>query len=127
MRPTDYLVTHHRSIAHAVAKGVPLGPLVAEVLGKASGMNGGHAGEMHMSHMPSRFVFCWQLVGTCVPVAAGVTWAVKNLHKPSPLPFTEKACSEILSLPMFPALTDPEIETVARQVGAFLSKAPAAA
>ena len=78
LRETDYMVTHHRSIAHAVAKGVPLYLLVAEVLGKADGMNGGMAGEMHMSYPAKRFMFSWQLVGTCVPVAAGIAWAVKN-------------------------------------------------
>mgnify|MGYP001579781398 CR=1 FL=1 len=81
LRDTDYLVTHHRTIAHAVAKGVPLEPLVAELLGKATGMNGGMAGEMHLSYLPKRFMFSFQLVGTCIPVAAGLAWAVKNYHK----------------------------------------------
>ena len=81
LRETDYLVAHHRTIAHAVAKGVPLEPLVAELLGKATGMNGGMAGEMHMSYLPKRFMFSFQLVGTCIPVAAGLAWAVKNYHK----------------------------------------------
>jgi pyruvate dehydrogenase E1 component alpha subunit len=81
LRDTDYLVTHHRTIAHAIAKGVPLRPLVAELLGKAEGMNGGRAGEMHLSYLPKRFMFSWQLVGTCVPVAAGIAWAVKHYHK----------------------------------------------
>ena len=81
MRDTDYLVTHHRSIAHAIAKGVPLKPLLAEVLGKPNGMNNGLAGEMHLSYPVKRFMFCWQLVGTCVPVAAGLAWAVKNYLK----------------------------------------------
>jgi len=81
LRETDYLVTHHRTIAHAVAKGVPLYPLVAELLGKADGLNGGMAGEMHLSCLEKRFMFCWQLVGTCIPVAAGLAWAVKNYRK----------------------------------------------
>ncbi len=81
LKDTDYLVTHHRTIAHAVAKGVPLESLVAEVLGKATGLNGGLAGEMHLSHLPSRFMFSFQLVGTCVPVAAGLAWVVKNVLK----------------------------------------------
>lgn len=81
LRPTDYVVAHHRTIAHAVAKGVPLEPLLAEILGKASGLNGGLAGEMHLSHVPSRFMFSFQLVGTCVPVAAGIAWAVKHHQK----------------------------------------------
>ena len=81
LRETDYVVTHHRSIAHAIAKGVPLEPLLAEVLGKSNGINGGLAGEMHMSYPAKRFMFSWQLVGTCVPVAAGLAWAVKNYLK----------------------------------------------
>ena len=81
LRETDYVVTHHRSIAHAMAKGVPLEPLLAEILGKAEGMNYGMAGEMHMSCPAKRFMFSWQLVGTCVPVAAGLAWAVKNYLK----------------------------------------------
>lgn len=80
LRPTDYLVGHHRTIAHAVAKGVPLEALVAEVLGKSTGLCGGRAGEMHLSDPAHRFMFSFQLVGTCVPVAAGLAWAVKN-HK----------------------------------------------
>lgn len=83
LRDTDYIVTHHRTIAHAIAKGVPMRPLLAELLGKAGGLNGGLAGEMHMSYPPRRFMFSFQLVGTCVPVAAGVAWAVQNYMPPS--------------------------------------------
>jgi len=81
LRPTDYVVGHHRTIAHAVAKEVPLEPLIAEILGKASGISGGRAGEMHLNAPNQRFMFSWQLVGTCVPVAAGLAWAVKNYKK----------------------------------------------
>jgi len=78
LRDTDYSVTHHRTIAHAVARGVPLKGLVAELLGKATGINGGRCGEMHLHHFPSRYMFSFQLVGTCVSVAAGLAWAAKR-------------------------------------------------
>ena len=78
LRDTDYIATHHRTIAHAISKGVPLRPLLAEILGKAEGLNKGMAGEMHLSCPDKRFMFSYQLVGTCVPVAAGIAWAVKN-------------------------------------------------
>ena len=81
LRQTDYVVTHHRTIAHAVARGVPLKLLIAELLGKSNGLNRGNAGEMHLSHYPSRFMFSFQLVGTCVPVAAGLAWAVEHYLK----------------------------------------------
>lgn len=81
LEPTDYIVAHHRTIAHAVAKGVPLYPLVAELLGKSTGIAGGLAGEMHLSYPAKRFMFSFQLVGTSIPVAAGLAWAVKNYLK----------------------------------------------
>lgn len=74
LRDSDYIVTHHRSIAHAIASGVPVEEVLREVLQ-------GVAGEMHMSFPAQRFMFCWQLVGTCVPVAAGIAWAAKNYLK----------------------------------------------
>ena len=81
LRDTDYVVTHHRAIAHAVAKGIPLEPLVGELLGKPCGLNAGIAGEMQFSSPEHRFMSSFQLVGTCVPVAAGLAWAVKNYTK----------------------------------------------
>lgn len=81
LRPTDYVVTHHRSIATAIAKGVPLDLLVAEILGKDGGLNDGLSGEMALHHEPSRFISSFQLVATAVPVATGIAWAVKNVQK----------------------------------------------
>lgn len=70
-----------------------------------------------------------QDVGTEIhyPIPCHLQPAVTSRMKTEPLPFTEKACSEILSLPMFPTLKDAELEFVASQVGAFLSKTAAAA
>src|SRR4029077_13410104 len=57
LRPTDHIVTHHRTIAHHIAKTFgcmlllespfvenALYSLVAEILGKKTGVNGGIAG-----------------------------------------------------------------------------------
>jgi len=76
--PEDYIVTHHRTIAQTYSKGTELKPLVAEILGRKGGTNNGLAGEMHFNNPAARHLFSFQLVGTCVPVAAGVAWAVKN-------------------------------------------------
>jgi TPP-dependent pyruvate/acetoin dehydrogenase alpha subunit len=81
LEPTDHTVTHHRTIAHAVAKGADLHKLVAEILGKATGYNGGRAGEMHLSIPSIRHAFSFQLVGTCVPVAVGLAWALRHYQK----------------------------------------------
>ena len=79
IRPSDYFVVHHRTIAHAVAKGIPLYPLVAEILGKADGVCGGMSGEMHLSWPRVRFMFSFQLVGTAIPIGAGVAWASRHV------------------------------------------------
>ncbi len=78
LRDTDYVVGHHRIIPHAIAKGIPLCPLIAELLGKPEGLNGGMAGEMHLSSVEHRYMFAPALIASGVPVAAGVAWAVKN-------------------------------------------------
>ncbi len=77
----DMLLCHHRMIGWAVARGVPLELLVAELLGKATGINYGLAGEMHMQAMEYGLAHTFQLVGTVVPVAAGVAWAQKSIKK----------------------------------------------
>lgn len=81
LRPTDYIVTHHRTIAHEIAKGAALHPLIAEILGKATGFNKGLAGEMHINNPEIRHVFSFQLVGTCVPVAVGLAYALRYYRK----------------------------------------------
>jgi pyruvate dehydrogenase E1 component alpha subunit len=81
LSPADHIVTHHRTIAHEIAKGAKLYPLIAELLGKRTGLNGGRAGEMHLTNPDIRHDFSFQLVGTCIPVAAGIAWALKNHHK----------------------------------------------
>jgi pyruvate dehydrogenase E1 component alpha subunit len=81
LNPADYIVTHHRTIAHEIARSASLGPLVAEILGRNTGVNNGMAGEMHIRNPNIRHMFSFQLVGTCISVAAGVAWAAKNFLK----------------------------------------------
>jgi len=103
LRPTDHIVTHHRTIAHEIARirsvfpheqwtdgtcsklinrgSAPFYQLIAEILGKRTGINGGIAGEMHISNSAIRHDFSFQLVGTCVPVSVGIAYAQKYFHK----------------------------------------------
>lgn len=81
LRTSDCIVTHHRTIAHEIAKGADLRPLIAEVLGRATGVNGGLAGEMHINNPTIRHMFSFQLVGTCVPVATGLAYALRYYKK----------------------------------------------
>lgn len=81
LRPTDYILSHHRSIAPAVARGVALQPLVDELLGKSTGLLGGRGGEMHFHDDSTRFMSSFQLVGSVIPVGIGISYASKYYYK----------------------------------------------
>ena len=53
-------------------------PLVDELLGLPSGICGGMAGEMSIRAPEYGLLHTFQIVGTVVPVAAGVAWAMKQ-------------------------------------------------
>ena len=81
LQPQDLLVVHHRMMGWSLSKGVPLDLLVAELLGHPAGVCGGNAGEMHMVGLKYGLAHSFQLVGSAIPVAAGVGWALKNYKK----------------------------------------------
>ena len=45
----DYIVSNHRPHGHAIAKGVSIDKIMAEMFGKATGTNGGKGGSMHIN------------------------------------------------------------------------------
>jgi acetoin:2,6-dichlorophenolindophenol oxidoreductase subunit alpha len=76
----DQLVTTYRGLHDQVAKGVPLGPLVAEILTRGTGVNAGKGGAMHISHPPSGLVLSTGIVGSGIPIAVGVGLAALLRH-----------------------------------------------
>ena len=74
LQPQDLVLTHHRMIGWVLCKGVPMDVLVKELLH-------GAAGEMHFRAPEYGFMHSFQIVGTVVPVAAGVAWAMKHVQK----------------------------------------------
>ena len=54
--PADYIVSTYREHAHALARGVPAGRVMAELFGKADGISGGMGGSMHMFDQERRFM-----------------------------------------------------------------------
>lgn len=81
LRPGDRVTCHHRTIPKYIALGGDIDSLCLELLGRKGGCNDGRAGEMHLSDDRIGFSFSFQLVGTCIPVAAGLAWALKHHHK----------------------------------------------
>jgi pyruvate dehydrogenase E1 component alpha subunit len=67
----DWVVSTYRDHGHALARGVPLTALMAEVFGRATGCCRGRGGSMHVFDRTHRFVGGNGLVGG-LPVALGL-------------------------------------------------------
>jgi TPP-dependent pyruvate/acetoin dehydrogenase alpha subunit len=78
----DMVTSTHRGHGHAVAKGVPIGGIFAELFGRTTGVSGGRGGSMHLHHKESGFLGENAIVGGGLPWAAGAAWARKRLGKP---------------------------------------------
>jgi TPP-dependent pyruvate/acetoin dehydrogenase alpha subunit len=75
LRESDLVTSTHRGHGHAVAKGVPLVGIFAELLGRAGGVSGGRGGSMHLHHRQSGFLGENAIVAGGLPWAAGAAWA----------------------------------------------------
>lgn len=73
----SFVVSHHRSHALAVAKGLDLKSLVAEIYGRQTGICKGKGGHMHLTDVAKGFVIT-SIVGASVPLGAGYAFASKR-------------------------------------------------
>jgi acetoin:2,6-dichlorophenolindophenol oxidoreductase subunit alpha len=76
LRPGDAVVSTHRNHYHAIAKGVPLKPLLAEIFERETGLCRGRGGHMHPFD-PARNFSATGIVGASLPVALGYAYAFK--------------------------------------------------
>jgi len=79
LRPDDYEIGTHRSHGHPIAKGANLNPLMAELLGRATGVNHGKGGSMHLADFSVGSLGESSIVGSGLPVAAGAALGAKML------------------------------------------------
>lgn len=77
LRDDDYMVGNHRSHGHPIAKGAELRPLLAELLGKVTGVCKGKGGSMHLADFSIGSLGETSIVGSGVPVAAGAALGSK--------------------------------------------------
>jgi len=71
----DQLLTGGRSIGPVIARGADPRRVMAELLGKIGGLNGGRAGRGHLSDPSSGFFGAHAVVGGNISIAAGVALA----------------------------------------------------
>lgn len=73
----DYMTGYHRSHGHPIGKGSKLGPLFAELLGRADGVCGGKGGSMHLADFSVGSLGESGIVAGSIPVAVGAGLSAK--------------------------------------------------
>ncbi|MBW4706205.1 pyruvate dehydrogenase (acetyl-transferring) E1 component subunit alpha [Roseobacter sp. YSTF-M11] len=68
----DRIVATYREHGHALARGVPMGAILAEMYGKAQGCAGGRGGSMHLFSRDHNFYGGNAIVGGGLPLAVGL-------------------------------------------------------
>ncbi|MEZ5824785.1 MAG: thiamine pyrophosphate-dependent enzyme [Geminicoccaceae bacterium] len=75
----DYMTGNHRSHGHPIGKGSPLGPLMAELMGKSGGVCGGKGGSLHLADFKVGSLGESGIVGSSIPIANGAALSAKVL------------------------------------------------
>lgn len=76
----DAVVATYREHGQALARGVPMRALMAEMLGKLEGCCRGRGGSMHIFDRQRRFFGGNAIVGGSLPLSVGIAMADKQLH-----------------------------------------------
>jgi acetoin:2,6-dichlorophenolindophenol oxidoreductase subunit alpha len=78
LEPEDYVAGTYRGHGHALAKGTPPAPLLAEMLGRASGVCRGRAGSMNVIDLEHGLVGCYGIVGGSIAATLGASISGKR-------------------------------------------------
>ncbi|MGH2512241.1 MAG: thiamine pyrophosphate-dependent dehydrogenase E1 component subunit alpha [Candidatus Limnocylindrales bacterium] len=79
LKTGDVSYTTHRNHGHLIARGVDPARMLAEILGKATGTNGGYGGTLHLASAEHGFPTTSSSVGGPLPIAAGSAFAFQVL------------------------------------------------
>src|SRR3989442_1133405 len=77
LRPTDKVTSTHRGHGHAIAKGLDLAALMAELYGKRTGICKGRGGSMHFADVQRGLLGGNGIVAGGLPMATGAALAHK--------------------------------------------------
>lgn len=75
----DVAYTTHRNHGHLIARGVDPAGMLAEILGKATGINRGKGGTLHLASRAHGFPTTSSSVGGPLPIAVGSAFAFAQL------------------------------------------------
>jgi len=77
LRPDDYITSTHRGHGHAIAKGQDLRAMLAELLGKETGVCRGRGGSMHLADLERGNLGANGIVAGGIPVAVGAGLSIR--------------------------------------------------
>jgi pyruvate dehydrogenase E1 component alpha subunit len=77
LRPDDYAISAYREHGHCLAKGSDPRRAMAELYGRRDGLSKGKGGSMHLFDRSTNFLGGHAIVGSHLPLAAGVGFAIK--------------------------------------------------
>jgi TPP-dependent pyruvate/acetoin dehydrogenase alpha subunit len=75
LRADDLITSTHRGHGHLLAKGADPSRMLAELAGRATGLNSGRGGSMHATDVSSGVCFANAIVGASAAIAAGAAWS----------------------------------------------------
>jgi len=74
----DHIATTHRNHGHVIARGADPGAALAEILGRATGLNRGRGGTIHLCDPSLGFLSTSGVVGGCISLAVGGGYACRR-------------------------------------------------
>jgi TPP-dependent pyruvate/acetoin dehydrogenase alpha subunit len=73
----DLVFCTYRGHVHTLLRGAPMDGLMAELMGRGTGVCGGKGGSMHLTDVEHGAMGSYAIVGAHMPIAAGAAWAAK--------------------------------------------------
>lgn len=77
LRKEDYVFTNHRCHGHAIAKGMSLFSIMAELYGRGTGCCKGKGGSMHLADADCGILATTAIVGGGIPISVGAALSLK--------------------------------------------------
>ena len=77
MKPTDWTFATYRGHNHTLARGVPMTPVLAELMGRTNGLMAGKGGSMHLTSVEHGVMGSYAIIGAHLPIACGAAWSAQ--------------------------------------------------
>ncbi|WP_283136505.1 thiamine pyrophosphate-dependent dehydrogenase E1 component subunit alpha [Rhizohabitans arisaemae] len=77
LREGDYTLATYRGHAHTLARGVPMAPILAELMGRGTGLMSGKGGSMHLTSVEHHVMGSYAIIGAHLPIACGTAWSAQ--------------------------------------------------